>query len=145
MSYLQSPPGEDPVVVEGLFRASPARLWRAWTEPESLLRWFGPRAGCMVSADLDVREGGSWRVVVSEEGGERNVLEGAYLAVEPEARLSFTWRHVLERGDARDATPDSTVDIRFSAEGAATRVILRHEGVAKLDARQRVGTGVSPR
>ena len=42
LPFLKSPPGETPVIVEGLFAASPDRVFRAWTEADEVLKWFGP-------------------------------------------------------------------------------------------------------
>ena len=58
MSFLKSPAGTDPVIVEGLFRAPVARVYRAWTDPAQLVAWFGPAPKAMVSAEADVRVGG---------------------------------------------------------------------------------------
>lgn len=41
--FLKSEPGMEPVMVEGLFRASPARVFRAFTEPDQVRCWFVPK------------------------------------------------------------------------------------------------------
>ena len=135
--FLKSDLGAEPVVVEGLFRAPLARVYRAWTEPAALAKWFGLEAGCVQSAEIDLRIGGRWCVVMGADS-----LEGRYITIEPEERLVFSWRHVREGTDGgREETPESTVTVTFRAEGAATRLILRHAGIQRLAGRQGVGQG----
>ncbi|MGP1255205.1 MAG: SRPBCC family protein [Kiloniellales bacterium] len=142
MHFLQSEVGIDPIVVEGLFRAPLARVYRAWTDPEQLVKWFGLRAGAMVSASVDLQVGGQWRFVMHEDDESRASLQGTYSVVETEKRLCFTWSHLREHADGRrEETPHSTVTVTFRAEGAATHVHLRHEGIRAADGRKGVGGG----
>jgi uncharacterized protein YndB with AHSA1/START domain len=74
------------------FDAPRDRVWRAWTRPEELVRWWGKR-GWTAQADtivMDVRPGGAFRVVtIHDDDGREMVSEGVYgEVVEPE-RLSF--------------------------------------------------------
>ncbi len=143
MSFLQSELGEDPVVIEALLKAPVARVYRAWTEPEQIMKWFGPKAGMLISADIDLRVGGAWRFVVGQqENGDRSFLHGTYYIVEPETCLSFSWSHVQEMADgSKEATPESRVTVAFEPHGAATRLQLRHEGIIKRDGRLGVTRG----
>jgi uncharacterized protein YndB with AHSA1/START domain len=142
MSMLQSPPGEDPVVVESLFQAPLQRVYRAWTDPEQLMAWFGPAPRYMISANVDLRPGGKWRFVMTENTDGRTCLHGEYLEVEPDARISFSWRFLRENTDGtQEETDPSKVTVTFRAEGAATHVRLLHENIATEDARLGVGRG----
>ncbi|WP_162906863.1 SRPBCC family protein [Algihabitans albus] len=146
MGFLRSPVGEEPVVLEGLFRAPLARVYRAWTDPEQIVQWFGPGRekgkGCLISATLDLRVGGHWHFVLSQDDGGRASLQGTYSVVETESCLSFSWCHVRETADGRrEETPRSQVTVRFRAEGASTHVYLRHEGILREDGRKGVGGG----
>lgn len=61
-------------------------VWRAWTAPEHLGRWWGPR-GFTAEAQLDLRVGGRYRVVMRGPDGGANPLHGEFLAIDPPARL----------------------------------------------------------
>ena len=142
MSFLQSAPGADPIIVESLFRASVDRVFAAWTDPVAIREWFGPKPRSLVSADIDLRVGGAWRFVVNESVEGRAVLHGEYKEIEPPQRLVFTWQFLREAPDgSRTETPASTVTVTFVAEGVATRIHLRHEGIREEDARKGVGSG----
>jgi uncharacterized protein YndB with AHSA1/START domain len=67
------------------------KVWQAWTEPQALSRWFGPGpADSVTLAELDVREGGSYRIAFAS-GGERHEVGGVYQVVRPHERLVFSW------------------------------------------------------
>ena len=140
--FLKSQPGEDPVVVEGVFGAPVDRVYRAWTDADELMAWFGPRPRSIVSAEVDLRVGGAWRFVMSENEDGRSTLHGEYLEIETDARLAFSWRFLRENADGtREETEASKVTITFTADGAATLVHLKHENILTEDGRLGVGRG----
>lgn len=65
-------------------------LWRAWTEPELLKRWFTPRPWTTPIVELDVRVGGHSRIVMQGPNGEQHDNLGVYLEVAKDRRLVFT-------------------------------------------------------
>jgi uncharacterized protein YndB with AHSA1/START domain len=142
MNFLQSVPGTDPLVVEGLFNAPIEQVYRAWTDPEELVQWFGRHPNGLAAAEIDLRIGGRYRFSFPPADGATAAFEGEYFAVEPNAGLGFSWSHVREFADGRrEATPTSRVTVRFEPAGKATRIHLRHEGISSQDARFGVGQG----
>ncbi len=95
-------------------KAAPAKIYDAWTRPEMMVRWWGPDAGPVLSAESDPRVGGRFRVVFCTLDGERHDCSGEYREVEQNRRLVFTWHWV--------STPEReslvTVEIRPLPEGA---------------------------
>lgn len=141
LEFLQTPLGEDPVMVSAVFKASPARLYQAWTDPEELTRWFGRTPNSLKRAEVDLRVGGAWRFSFAEEEG---ALLGEYVEIVPDERLVFTWRHEKRVESGRiEATPVSQVTVRFEPEGAGARLTVRHEGVLAEEGRRNVGGGWS--
>lgn len=67
-----------------------AAVWRCWTEADLLMQWFCPKPWRASQADLAVRPGGRFNVVMSGPEGERFDNEGAYLEVAPQTKLTFT-------------------------------------------------------
>lgn len=71
-------------------------VWKAWTEPEHLIKWFTPAPWTTTKCDIDLRPGGIFRSVMrSPEGQEFDNL-GCYLEVVPNERLM--WTNALEPG-----------------------------------------------
>lgn len=74
------------------YPVAPEKVWRAWTEPEAVKRWFGPGPGEPVSAaELDVRVGGRFRIVFGGADGKAHECAGVYREVVPNRKLVFTW------------------------------------------------------
>jgi len=142
--FLKSDPGQEPVIVEGLFRADPARVFRAFTEPEEVVCWFLPKSGALVSAEIDLKVGGRWCFVTEKSADKQIHFEGEYLTIEAPKRLEFSWRHVQEHADGtRETSETSRVLVTFTEAGKATEVRLRHEAITTEDARRGVGGGWS--
>ncbi|MBK9177818.1 MAG: SRPBCC domain-containing protein [Flavobacteriales bacterium] len=66
-----------------MFDAPRELVWKAWTTPAMLVHWFGCAAFSTISAEVDVHEGGSWRVVLRNPDGEDIPSYGTYTAVRP--------------------------------------------------------------
>ncbi|HEX4817238.1 MAG TPA: SRPBCC domain-containing protein [Nonomuraea sp.] len=98
------------------------RVWAAWTRPERLFRWFGPRsmATPLGRVSLDVRPGGAWRATVVGEEGFEVTFDGVYREVRPPVRLVFTTGDPDAPGDG----PASVVTIDL-LDAAAGRTELR--------------------
>lgn len=144
MTKVHSAPGKDPIELEGLFDAPPERVFRAWTEPDQLMKWFGPEENLLKAAEIDLRVGGQWRLFLNTSGEAAERFEGEYLAIEPGERLVFSWSHVAVAPDGtQEATPASKVSVTFEPVGAKTRMHLRHEAIQSENARRNVGNGWS--
>jgi uncharacterized protein YndB with AHSA1/START domain len=112
-------------------RASPQKVYAAWTHAENLIQWFAAQAKPgSVEADLDVRVGGRYRIsFTNQDSDEYHEVGGLYREVVPDARLQFTW--------AWHSTPEreSLVTIEFRPDAAGTLMIFRQEQFADLAAR----------
>ena len=114
---------QEPVVLTRLIDAPRDHVFRAWTDPDQLRRWWGPGAFSCPEAEVDLRPGGSYRLVMAPTEGEPFVLGGTYREVDPPSRLVYTWR--WETGPAADGS-ESLVTVEFFEHGAATKLILTH-------------------
>lgn len=70
--------------------ASPDKLFRCWTEPALMVRWFTPPPWKTVAAEVDLRPGGSNLVVMRGPDGTEMPHRGVYLEVVKNRRLVFT-------------------------------------------------------
>jgi len=115
------------IVVTRVFDAPPERLWRAWTEPAEIARWWGKRGWTTPpeSVTMDVRPGGEFSLLsVSDEDGSEMRLDTTYREVAPPGRLAFGDATVTftDLGDGRTemtfrTTTDMTDEIRLRAAG----------------------------
>ena len=103
-------------------KASPEKVYAAWTDPQKLIHWFRTPSfvpGSM-QAEMDLRVGGRYRFSFKHDDGEYFEVSGVYREVVPNARLVFTW--------AWHSTPEreSLVTISIKAEGDETLLTLHH-------------------
>lgn len=109
------------LVTRRTIRASPARLFEAWTQPEQLRAWWGPRPVTCSGAEVNLRVGGRYRIANRMPDGETLVIEGEFQVVEAPHKLVYTWRV----GDDEA----SRVTVRFEPHGEETEVIVVHEQI----------------
>jgi uncharacterized protein YndB with AHSA1/START domain len=109
------------VVVKKALPARAARVFAAWCRPELMAQWFFPAPGWRADVTADVRVGGRYRVAMHDPDGGVHVQEGVYRAIEPDARLVFTWT-CEELGVA-----DSLVTVELRDVGSQTELTISHE------------------
>ena len=108
--------------------ASRERLFAAWTEPAELRRWWGPRGFTTPSAEIDLRAGGAFRIVMRSAEGKLSLLTGSYLEVTPPERLVYTWQF--------DGGETTLVTVEFHDRVGATEVVVTHERFGSDEARR---------
>ncbi len=98
-------------------------VFRAFTDPAALAKWFGPEAVQVTNVKVDLRAGGGYSMVFGEKDGESHGLSGVYREISPPQRLVMTW--VWDHGDM--AGMETLVTIEFGAVGTETELTLIHE------------------
>ncbi len=78
------------LVLERVVDVPPAKVWKAWTEPQHLMPWFCPKPWQTTECEIDLRPGGKFRTVMQGPAGEKFDGTGCYLAVVPERQLTWT-------------------------------------------------------
>ncbi len=142
LAFVKSPEGADPIIVEGVFRATAERMFAAWTTPDDIQKWFGPGPGHLDQVDVDLREGGEWRFAYGMKDGQSNELAGAYEVIEAPRKLVFSWVHTRAFEDGRsESTAASKVTVTFDEREDGTLVRLVHEAIKTEDGRKGVGGG----
>ena len=115
-------PGEDRILITRDFGAPPGVVFRAWTEPELIRRWWAGRRGKMVVVEVDLRLGGRWRYVMVADGGHEVGFHGEYREVVPGERLVHT--EVYEGVPGGDDAPALTTVTFVPGADGGTRVEL---------------------
>lgn len=129
--FVKTELGSDPIIVEGYFAASPKAVFRAWTDPEIVMKWFGPQPRSLLSADIDLQVGGVWRFVMRNDDEETMGFEGEYLVIDPGRRLVMNWSKFFAASSGpNDAPSVSQVDITLSAKGVGTDIRIVHSAIA---------------
>ena len=79
-------------------------VWRAWTTPEHIKKWFTPAPWTTVDCEIDLRPGGIFRTVMRSPEGQNFPLSGCYLEIVENERL--IWTNSLAAGYRPNASPD---------------------------------------
>lgn len=111
-------------------------VWRAWTQPEHLLRWFAGEDCVPVFADMDVKPGGKWRSAMRWSGGKTHTHLGEYLEIDPPHRLVFT--HHWEEDDpdhACQSTVETRITVTLTEQGGRTHMVFEQVGLASQASR----------
>ena len=83
-------PTDEQILITREFDAPAHLVWRAWTEPELVRRWWHANRGEMTTCDIDLRVGGAWRFVMVAEGGFEVGFHGEYREIVPNERIVST-------------------------------------------------------
>lgn len=82
---------EREVVMERVFDAPRELVWKAFTDPESIPRWWGPRVLTTTVDKMEVRPGGIWRYLQRDPEGNEYAFNGKYLEITQPEKLSYTF------------------------------------------------------
>jgi uncharacterized protein YndB with AHSA1/START domain len=74
------------------YSAPPERVFRAFTDPGELQKWWGPGEFSAPHVEVDLRVGGKFRIAMKPPEGDVFYLGGEYREVDPPKKLVFTWQ-----------------------------------------------------
>ncbi|MCU0454389.1 MAG: SRPBCC domain-containing protein [Bacteroidetes bacterium] len=150
--HVVAPEGQTTITLSRWFAAPPEALWKAWTDPASLARWWGPFENPV--CELDARRGGAYRIVMQSPDGIHFPLTGVFEDLQPPVRVVLTmstkehpsdWHKLFNtyRGAPKDSRAD---DLRLIATfapsdgGTVLTVEARFTSVADRDAHLTMST-----
>lgn len=109
-----------------------ALVFRVWSAPEHVARWWGPKDFRVFEAKLDFRPGGSWRIGMRSPDGKDYWASGVYREIVSPERLVFTFAW-----DPMESQPthDMLVSIGFEEDGDGTRMEFRQTPFLDVESR----------
>jgi len=122
-------PTETQILITREFAAPRHLVYRAWTTPELVRRWWSAKRGKVTVADIDLRVGGTWRWVMVTEGGFEVAFHGEYRELVPNERIVCT--EVYEGM----ADAEALNNISFTEKDGRTTlsVLVQHKSVEGRD------------
>jgi len=105
------------------FAAPISLMFKVWTQPEHMARWWGCPAVDSVKVTADLRVGGKYRAVMQLSDGNVHRVTGAYREIVEPDRISFTW--AWEDADGNPGH-ETLVTVTLRAKGDKTEMTLRH-------------------
>jgi uncharacterized protein YndB with AHSA1/START domain len=141
---------EDEIVIARLFDASPDLAWKTWTEPESVVQWWGPKNFTSPSARIDLRVGGTYLYCMRSPEGRDFWSTGVFREIKRPERIVATDSFADEKGNVVPATyygfgtdfpRELLLTVTFEIQGTRTRLTLRHAGFPAGDIRDQTRAG----
>jgi uncharacterized protein YndB with AHSA1/START domain len=83
-------PTDDQILITREFNAPAHLVYKAWTTPELVRRWWHAKRGEVTVVEIDLRVGGAWRYVMVADGGFEVGFHGEYREIVPNERLVST-------------------------------------------------------
>jgi len=133
---------EKQLVVSRSYAASLEKLWRAWTEPEHFIKWYGPKGFTIPRCEIDLRVGGRHLWSMKSADGRQMYYAGVYKEIVPMERIVYTDGFSdsegneispAEMGMPADSPSSMDVTVSFTHEGGKTTVTVSHVGGGKGD------------
>lgn len=125
-------PSDEEILITRTLNAPRDLVYRAWTTPELVRKWWPGRRGEMTVMEMDFRVGGAWRYVMVAHGEFEVAFHGTYREIVPNERIVNT--EVMEMpGTAPDSEDGAVVNtVTFEeADGGATTVRIRTDAGSK--------------
>ncbi len=129
MAAPSSAAGKSSDLVLEITRVFDARLdlvWKAWSEPERMVQWLGPRGFTGEIIRMDTRVGGSYRFHMRSSEGTDHWAQGVYREIVAAKRLVYTWTWTDANGSP--VGPETLLTVTFEDLGPKTRLTLRQTG-----------------
>lgn len=112
------------LILDRTFDAPRELVWRAWTEPRHIVRWWGPSGFTLPVCEQDFRVGGLYRFCMRAPDGSDHWVWGAYHTIIEAERLVFTWHREDQEGLRQEL--NNLVTITLKSEGGKTLLNLHH-------------------
>jgi len=123
---------ERELVITRIFDAPRSLVWSAWSEPERMACWAGPRGFTMTSCEMGSRPGETFRMSMRSPEGEDLRVRGVYHEIVPGERLVYTWAWVDADGKPGHET---LITVTFADQGEKTRLTLHQAVFESVEAR----------
>ncbi len=117
---MLSLPSDSQILVAREFAAPPHLVYRAWTTPDLIRRWWHAKRGEITVVEVDLRVGGRWRFAMTTPAGQEVAFHGVYREIVPDERLVST--EVFEL--APDAEALSSVTFSDQGDGTLASILM---------------------
>jgi uncharacterized protein YndB with AHSA1/START domain len=113
-------PTETQILIAREFDAPKHLLYKAWTTPELIKRWWHAKRGEVTVADVDLRVGGRWRWVMVTPDGFEVAFHGTYREIVPNERLAYT--EIYEGAPGGEGDEGALNTVTFTEKNGRTTV-----------------------
>jgi uncharacterized protein YndB with AHSA1/START domain len=131
---------ERELVVTRVFDAPREFVFKAWTQPEHLARWWGPRGYSLPSCQIAARPGGSYRFQMRSPEGDLHWWHGVVREIEPER---IVWTCSINNTDGRSISAETILTVSLEEYAGKTRLTLPQASFESIGVRDAHSNGWS--
>jgi uncharacterized protein YndB with AHSA1/START domain len=124
-------PSDEQILITREFDAPKEFVYKAWTTPELVKRWWAGHRGEMISVEMDVRVGGKWRYVMLAGGTHEIAFHGEYREILPQERIINTEVFEMPGTDGPSEADAALVTVTFTERDGHTTLTLLTEASSK--------------
>jgi uncharacterized protein YndB with AHSA1/START domain len=138
------------LTITRVFDAPRALVWKAWTDPQQLMRWWGPKDYTSPFCKIDLRVGGKYLFCMRSPEGQDYWSTGVFREIVPMERIVLTDSFADEQGNVvpasyygmgEDFPQELEVTVTLEEVGDKTRMTLRHAGMPEGEMREQTRAG----
>ena len=138
------------LVITRLFDAQLALVWKAWTEPEHLMKWWGPKNFTSPVCKMDFRVGGTYHWCMQSPEGQKFWTTGEFREIVPLERIVYSDSFADEKGNAVPASyygmageweMVGVVTVTFKEVNGKTTMTLTHVGLPSAEMEEMTSAG----
>ena len=118
------------LVLHRHFKASPERVFAAFTEKALMQGWYGPEAMTVPHCEVDARVGGKFRIEMHAATGSVNIVTGEFREITPPERLVFSWGWLNGAGRNPETLVTLTLNGGTFSTGGNTATASAVNGIA---------------
>jgi uncharacterized protein YndB with AHSA1/START domain len=146
----QSDTQQSELVIERIFDAPRERVWEAWTDPEQVKKWWGPKGYTAPSIESDLRVGGKYLYCMRSSEGQEYWSTGTFDEIVPMERIVVTDSFADENGNVvspqhygfgDDHPMEGQVTVTFEELDGKTKLTLSYSGMAPGELRDMATVG----
>ena len=124
-------PTDEQILITREFDAPKALVYKAWTTPELVRRWWSGERGEMTVVEIDLRVGGAWRYVLVANGGFEVAFHGEYREIVPDERIVTTEVYEMPGADPLPAEDEPLNIVEFTENDGRTTLSLLVQTTSK--------------
>lgn len=109
--------------IERTVNAPVERVYRAWTDPAQMKKWFGCEYVTHISIEQDLTIGGQYKIcMTTDPDGDVVTVHGSFREIDPNKKLVYTW----SSDSSEYPASDTLISVEFISRGSATEIVLEH-------------------
>ena len=110
------------LIVERTFGAPRDLVWKAFTEPERIEKWWGPREWKTVNKKMEVKPGGVWHYCMTGPDGTESWGKAVYQEISPQDRIVYADAFSDAEGNTNESMPTMVITMEFQDLSGRTKV-----------------------